>query len=341
MSKFSPIYERFFKAQRAKDLPAVAAVELTRRCHWDCKFCFIKKNASANELGAEAWKKVFGELREAGVIQLNLTGGDPLLHKEFFGVYQSAVEQGFVVLLLTTGTLFKEAHFELFSTYKPYQIALSVHGTDAETHDRFVGLKGAYGKTVQTIERLRAAGVRMRIASYVSSETDYDKLREQAEGWGASFRPIYKVLPRVDGGLAPCSYRLDDCDYKSILIKHKGVPEPREVSPGSPLCTAGRGKIALQGDGTAFSCLTLRIPFGNLATQTFEEVWKGEARSTFLERLDAPSHACQSCSVRGFCQPCPGMAHSEHGTVDVPAKDRCREAELKREIWKKNRKETA
>jgi radical SAM protein with 4Fe4S-binding SPASM domain len=71
------------------------------------------------------------------------------------------------------------------------------------------------------------------------------------------------------------------------------------------------------------------IPAGNLRRQSFEERWLG---SKAMKRVRAVRESqlpdCSSCSIRQFCERCPGLAHMEGGDL-LGAYDRaCDMAEL-------------
>ena len=60
--------------------PYTLIAELTYRCPLRCPYCSnpLDYLAHKNELSTEDWCRVFGEAEELGVVQLHLTGGEPL-----------------------------------------------------------------------------------------------------------------------------------------------------------------------------------------------------------------------------------------------------------------------
>ena len=66
------------------DRPTTLLAELTHRCPLRCPYCsnpldLIRAEA---ELGTDDWKRVFTEARALGVLQLGLSGGEPLVRKD-------------------------------------------------------------------------------------------------------------------------------------------------------------------------------------------------------------------------------------------------------------------
>jgi pyrroloquinoline quinone biosynthesis protein E len=64
--------------------PLSLIAELTHRCPLHCLYCSnpIEMQKAADELTTEDWNRVFREAGELGVLQLSLTGGEPLVRKD-------------------------------------------------------------------------------------------------------------------------------------------------------------------------------------------------------------------------------------------------------------------
>ena len=60
--------------------PLALIAELTHRCPLHCVYCSnpLELGHRADELSTEVWSRVFREAAEAGVLQLDFTGGEPL-----------------------------------------------------------------------------------------------------------------------------------------------------------------------------------------------------------------------------------------------------------------------
>ncbi len=87
-----------------------AQLELTYRCNLRCRHCYtdpyIDVQFFPRELTLAELFHLLDDLQDLGVIWLNLTGGDILMHPHFFEVYERAYRQGFLLQLYTNGTLF-------------------------------------------------------------------------------------------------------------------------------------------------------------------------------------------------------------------------------------------
>ncbi|MES1164933.1 MAG: radical SAM protein, partial [Verrucomicrobiota bacterium] len=65
--------------------PYTLIAELTYRCPLGCAYCSNPLDMSGgadSELGTGDWERVFAEAAALGVLQVNLTGGEPLVRRD-------------------------------------------------------------------------------------------------------------------------------------------------------------------------------------------------------------------------------------------------------------------
>jgi len=64
--------------------PTTLVAELTHRCPLHCPYCSnpLEMNRADEELSTDDWKRVLSQARELGVLQLGLSGGEPLVRKD-------------------------------------------------------------------------------------------------------------------------------------------------------------------------------------------------------------------------------------------------------------------
>lgn len=81
-------YRAMAEEARKHAIPLSGTFELTPRCNFNCKMCYVHLAADriplfGKELTAAEWIRVAEEARDAGMLQLCITGGEPILHPEF------------------------------------------------------------------------------------------------------------------------------------------------------------------------------------------------------------------------------------------------------------------
>src|ERR1700742_2364944 len=78
--------------------PLLLIAELTYRCPLHCPYCSNPTDIGASkyqdELSGEDWQRVFREAADLGVLQLALTGGEPMARKEIVDLVTTSTEVG-------------------------------------------------------------------------------------------------------------------------------------------------------------------------------------------------------------------------------------------------------
>jgi len=87
------------------DPPLALVAELTHRCPLHCLYCSNPLNLVPQEaeLNTEAWLRVFREAATLGILQLLLSGGEPLARKDLVALVAGAVKVGLYPVLITSG----------------------------------------------------------------------------------------------------------------------------------------------------------------------------------------------------------------------------------------------
>ena len=85
--------------------PYTLVAELTYRCPLSCGYCSnpLDLARQADELDTAAWQRVFADAAALGVLQANLTGGEPLVRPDLADLVAAAHAQQLYVNLITSG----------------------------------------------------------------------------------------------------------------------------------------------------------------------------------------------------------------------------------------------
>lgn len=98
-------------------------------------------------------------LEKKGILFLHLTGGEPLIHKDFWKIASHASRKNFALVLHTNGTLITPEQSEKLKELNFVQVSLTVLGETSQTHDSITGVKGSFGKTLQALKIMKNKGL--------------------------------------------------------------------------------------------------------------------------------------------------------------------------------------
>ena len=121
--------------------PSSLIAELTYQCPLHCPYCSnpLDLGSYRDELETEHWLRVFREARRLGVLQLALTGGEPMLRRDLVELCAGAREAGLYASLITAGTLFTRERAEALKSAGLDHVQISIQSPDPEQNDRIAG----------------------------------------------------------------------------------------------------------------------------------------------------------------------------------------------------------
>jgi pyrroloquinoline quinone biosynthesis protein E len=146
--------------------PLLLIAELSYTCPLHCPYCSnpleIGGAQYRNELTTEEWSRVFAEAAALGVLQVALTGGEPLVRKDAEDLAAAAAEVGLYSTLVTAGTPFTRARAEKLRAAGLDHVQISIQDSDPIESDRMAGTK-SYFKKIEAAKLARELGFPLTI----------------------------------------------------------------------------------------------------------------------------------------------------------------------------------
>lgn len=156
-----------FSSETGDPGSATLMLHLLGRCNLTCRHCYMEGGPTREEqLPIKLVVRAVSECSQLGIGALYLTGGEPLLYREFEEVLRSAASIRLQVTVCTNGTLLAERHATLLSEAHA-RVNISVDG-DAAFHDYFRNSPGAFRTTERGVHRVVQAGIPLTIVSSIS-----------------------------------------------------------------------------------------------------------------------------------------------------------------------------
>jgi len=304
-------------------IPTCVQFELTYTCNNACGFCYniFQKVTSATIPLCQA-QQVLKHLAADGVLSVNLNGGEPLLHPEFFALCEYARALGLALHVNTNATLINREKAGRMADYFD-AVCTTVLSAPGGPHDWVTGRPGALSETErgiaalveagvyvaanitlcrvnvgqlqQTLQYLRSCGVETVLITRVIPPPG--RAREFAISQEAFFAAIrvlcdFQASPRAFARVAfpqpypPCS--LPD-DLRSFVAEHNIA------------CTIGRNTARITPTGAVTPCTLVSRPIlGNAAEEAFEHIWQRFEADQFATSC-MPSLACSACCYLPKC----------------------------------------
>ena len=318
----------------ALGIPLQAHVDLTYRCNERCEHCYLDHD-DKGELTFEEISDLFGQLADAGVFFLTLSGGEATLRRDFFDIVARARALLFNVKLKTNAVLIRAPQAQRLRALGVEQVNVSVYSHRPEVHDAITKLPGSLRRTLDGIRALRAAGIKVTVANVMmpSNFADYRAVAALARELGASFITDPTVTPMMDGDRGVLSLRIPGQALPEVFHDPDLVGNPDEYcAPPAPAskgdldclpCSAGHTACYISPYGDVFPCVQFPLPTGNIRRQKFLDIWKNSPQLAQVRSIrtgDLP--VCSGCSHVASCTRCPGLAWME-GNMRGPSSADC------------------
>jgi MoaA/NifB/PqqE/SkfB family radical SAM enzyme len=137
---------------------------LTRKCNYRCKGCNAWREQDTKELPTEEVKKGLDILRELGVIEVVLSGGNPLLRDDIGEIIKHA-SRFFITTVYDNGSM---AVKKIDDLRKADLVAISIDSLNPQKNDYVRGVKGAWHKAMGAVEKLHEEGISVNVSPTIS-----------------------------------------------------------------------------------------------------------------------------------------------------------------------------
>lgn len=314
---------------RAERIPLKVNLALTHRCNFRCVHCYVLPNAKSPELelGTDDWLALAQEAADAGCLSMLLTGGEPLLRRDFSDIYLGIREMGIHVTLFTNATLVDERTIETLCAAPPRLVEVTVYGATPETYQRVTGRAPAHAEAMRGIALLRAAGLRVGLKTILMTHnrTEFLTIRAMAADGEPNVRYDPAVHPRFLGDKKVDHLRLPpaevaDLEFRNVpdlprqlfRQKSRNSGAPRSDSPPLYMCGAGLTSCYVTAEGMVQPCTSTTrygVPYvrgGLLAAFR-------EGRQALEARHAPAGFQCAGCADRAICTSCPPLAELDCG----------------------------
>lgn len=298
------------------DRPTTLLAELTHRCPLHCPYCSnpLELIRAEAELATDDWKRVFTQARELGVLQLGLSGGEPLVRKDLEELAAHARSLGLYSTLVTSGLGLTRKRAEALRDAGLEHVQVSIQDSDTESAERIAGVSSVKQKRA-AIALVKELGFAFSI-NVVLHRANLDRIGElidlagdlgadrlelantQYYGWGlknrAALMPTREQVARARGIAEAAIER-----YRKKMQILFVLPDYHEQYPKA--CYGGWGKlyIVVTPNGQALPChaasTITSLSFPTVRERSLEWIWR-ESPGFQAYRGDAwMKEPCRTC----------------------------------------------
>ena len=314
--------------------------ELTYRCNETCTHCYLdvfKPNAHVTgELTLEQGQHLLDEAAAMGALNVTFSGGEALVHRDFFTLATYARRKRFAVRLMSNGILINERMADRIAQLMPTGVEISMYGADAETHDLITRRRRSWELTTRAFRLLKERGVHTVMKTPLMHENVFQvhRLRALAESLGARFRYDTDITAKDNGDHGPLRHEMRPEDlawlYRQEIAADSQPPAP--IGEAHRSCSIGMHSLVMDPYGNIFPCIVARIPAGNVLDRPLAEIWQAAVFAETGKLTFDELPICRTCELNMICKRCHGTALESTGDIRAPSPSNCRQALVRREV---------
>ncbi|MCM8832116.1 MAG: radical SAM protein [Candidatus Omnitrophica bacterium] len=302
-----------FNISYCKKIPLYTLIELTYRCNFLCKHCYIPESYRKKilELTSEKIISLIEEIYSLGGIYLIFSGGEPLLRKDIFELIKFAKKLNFFVVLFTNGSLLDESVIEKLKICGIDKVEISLYG-NKKYHQEFVGKNGIYEKIIEAIKLLKKKDINVCIKSVITNQNFKQRefLESLARSIGIEYKFDFVIAPKNNGDSSAIALMLNDKEIYSLLKEYNYEKEKTNLL-SKVICSAGINIVAINPYGDVFPCIQLPYRLGNIKEKRFKDIWENDSfREKFIQIKNYKE--CRKCDLLFWCNRCPGLSFVEN-----------------------------
>jgi pyrroloquinoline quinone biosynthesis protein E len=300
------------------DRPFGLLAELTYGCPLSCPYCSNPLNLAdyRDELTTAEWQRVLTEAQELGVLQLHLSGGEPLLRRDVVEIVNSANELGLYTNLITSALGLSRRRAEQLRAAGLDHVQISIQADEAAVSDRIAGTP-SFERKIEAARVVKKLGWPLtlnvvlhrqnidRVADILrlAEELEADRIElanTQYYGWAWRNRdallPSKAQLERAEAVVRAARVRLEGrMDVIYVLPDYYSrYPKP---------CMGGWGKrqLTVAPNGDALPCPAahaLPLPRASVREDSLARIWTESPLFQRFRGTDWMPDPCRSCDRR-------------------------------------------
>lgn len=306
---------------------------LTNKCNFSCIYCYNPSNLKM--LSHREVALLLAQCNELGVLNVTLTGGEPLLVPYFSELIPQIIRYGMSYNLFTNGYLLKGSNLRTVLNYPPALLCISI-GSFKDSVLQKIALKPIYSNFYEKLlSKLTKYNINLRVnCTLVPSINDSIKdIREyelKLKNLGIENILFSEVMSYGKG--ANISLRTSFNIAREIGILQRSnciTTDTRQFSnnfeitnyTGDPICGTGTFLVSILPNGNVVPCVVLQdIVVGNIFDESLSNIWnKSNLLKKYRIAVRINSKKCIKCKYIFYCRGgCKAKALMYSGKLNGP-----------------------
>ena len=317
-----------------------ASIELLSACNCKCIHCYHNEHMQGG-LSFEQYISVIDQLKNEGVFDIQLTGGEIFLRSDLLEIIDYIFNKHISIEIFTNATLIPEDIAKKL-VRKIKTCYVSIYGYTKEIYEAVTQTEGSFNSFLDGVNLLLKYNIPVQFNVVVLKENyhemndmiDFCSKKLHCQKNDSRIRVSFNVLPQKNGCDNNVAHAINGVDFiNGIDTLYFGNTPPKysemivntpnlEVAP----CRAGNWSINITASGDVTPCMCFPLVFGNVHDRSISEILSGEISKKHRSINVANIEGCSSCELINFCSLCIGQIYTISGSYMCDQKsDLCRQ----------------
>jgi radical SAM protein with 4Fe4S-binding SPASM domain len=334
--------EYFDRRTKSLNFFSKVNIEITTKCCLKCVHCYNQVIQNRKEMDYRQICSVLDQLADMGVLFVRLTGGEPLLHNDFWKIIEYTRKKEFAVSISSNGALITGEVAKRLVANSISFVDLSIYGMDEPSYESTTGVKGIFRKAMNAIEQMKKEGLVFSLKTVAMREnfSQLEAFKKMAKKLKVKYRIQPQISPCPDGCKKPLKHGLNYQQLKELFIKNQNffasILNP-PASSNSLVCT-NPVSMFINSEGQVLPCSSLfsKDKNMNIRNKTISEIYNKNPLFQLRKKLSWKSiPGCMRCAAFRYCPICAAdfIHHSKFSPL--PSKEKCKLTWLRKEISEK------
>ncbi len=292
--------------------------ELTYACPLHCPYCSNPLNLTdyREELSTAEWKRVLAEARELGVLQLHLSGGEPLQRRDLVELVSSARDLGLYTNLITSALGLSLRRAQQLKAAGLDHVQISIQADEPALSDRIAGTT-SYERKIAAARLVKELDwpLTLNVVLHRHNIDRIGRILDLAEELGADRIELantqyYGWAWRNRGALLPSRTQLDraEAEVRAARQRLQGkmqiiyvIPDYYSKYPKPCMGGWGQQQLTVTPNGRVLPCPaahTLDLPRADVRERSLAWIWEESPVFRRFRGTEWMPEPCRSCDRR-------------------------------------------
>jgi MoaA/NifB/PqqE/SkfB family radical SAM enzyme len=271
---------RFQEKLKRGESIAIIQFQYNYACNFECVHCSVKRfqgRKNKRSFTLDDVRNLSRQADELGLARFVITGGEPLILKDFDALVEAIDPSKFYINCDTNGWFLDEQRARHLKSIGVDRIQLSIDSLDAAEHDSFRQAPGSHDRAMRAIDASLNAGLDIFIQTVVTKQRlwseEFIQFVEYFNGRGLNVFVTYaKPVGAWEGNF-------------DVLVDRKDMDHMRELEKKYNLCThltpaygidmgciAMKGMFSVTQYGDVLPCPYLHTSIGNVFEEPLKDI---------------------------------------------------------------------